>query len=746
MYAQNVHIKEKGAIAERKNNKCKKKGMIYIMDKIAGVIAQELGVKEFQVQNTIKLIDDGNTIPFIARYRKEATGGLSDEVLRNLNDRLTYLRNLNKRKEEISKSIEEQGKMTDELKIQIENAIILSEVEDIYRPYKQKKKTRASIAKEKGLEPLATIIYLQTDKRPVLKIAKEFINEKKGVNNEEEALTGAKDIIAENISDVAEYRKRIKQMCYREGLIKTKATNDEEKSSYEMYYDFSEKINRIPSHRILAINRGEKEDFLKVKLEKPEDTIINYIENDIIKGNTEFTDILKETINDSFKRLIEPSIDREIRSDLTEKAEEQAIKVFGKNAKQLLLGSPIKGQTVMGFDPAYRTGCKIAVIDETGKVLDTATIYPTAPQNDVENSKKTLLDLIKKDNINIIAIGNGTASRESEQFVSDLIKEASKDVNYAIVSEAGASVYSASKLATEEYPDINVSIRGAISIARRLQDPLAELVKIDPKSIGVGQYQHDVNQKRLSESLSGVVEDSVNSVGVDVNTATPSLLTYVSGLNNSISKNIVKYRDENGKFKNRKELLKVAKLGKSAYEQCAGFIRIYDGDNPLEVTAVHPESYEIAENLLKEIGCKKQDLRDKEGLKTIKEKLANINIKETSKKLNTSEITLKDIIEELSKPGRDPREDMPKQILRSDVLKFEDLKEGMVLNGTVRNVIDFGAFVDIGVKHDGLVHISEMSNNYVKNPSEIVSVGDIVKVKVIGIDNEKQKVKLSMKI
>ena len=716
------------------------------MDKIAGVIAQELGVKEFQVQNTIKLIDDGNTIPFIARYRKEATGGLSDEVLRNLNDRLTYLRNLNKRKEEISKSIEEQGKMTDELKIQIENAITLSEVEDIYRPYKQKKRTRASIAKEKGLEPLATIIYLQTDKRPVLEIAKEFINEEKGVNNEEEALAGAKDIIAENISDVAEYRKRIKQMCYREGLIKTKATNDEDKSSYEMYYDFSEKINRIPSHRILAINRGEKEDFLKVKLEKPEDTIINYIENDIIKGNTEFTDILKETINDSFKRLIEPSIDREIRSDLTEKAEEQAIKVFGKNAKQLLLGSPIKGQTVMGFDPAYRTGCKIAVIDETGKVLDTATIYPTAPQNDVENSKKTLLDLIKKDNINIIAIGNGTASRESEQFVSDVIKEASKDVNYVIVSEAGASVYSASKLATEEYPDINVSIRGAISIARRLQDPLAELVKIDPKSIGVGQYQHDVNQKRLSESLSGVVEDSVNSVGVDVNTATPSLLTYVSGLNNSISKNIVKYRDENGKFKNRKELLKVAKLGKSAYEQCAGFIRIYDGDNPLEITAVHPESYEIAENLLKEIGCKKQDLRDKEGLKIIKEKLANINIKETSKKLNTSEITLKDIIEELSKPGRDPREDMPKQILRSDVLKFEDLKEGMVLNGTVRNVIDFGAFVDIGVKHDGLVHISEMSNNYVKNPSEIVSVGDIVKVKVIGIDNEKQKVKLSMKV
>lgn len=716
------------------------------MDKITEIIAKELEVRDSQVQSAIKLIDDGNTIPFIARYRKEATGGLSDEILRNLNDRLTYLRNLSKRKEEISKSIEEQGKMTDELKVQIENAITLAEVEDIYRPYKQKKRTRASIAKEKGLEPLATIIYLQTDKRPVLEIAKQFINEEKGVNNEEDALLGAKDIIAENISDVAEYRKRIKQMCYREGLIKTKATKEEEKSSYEMYYDFSEKINRIPSHRILAINRGEKEEFIKVKLEKPEDTIINYIENDIIKGNTEFTDILKETINDSFKRLIEPSIDREIRSDLTEKAEEQAIKVFGKNAKQLLLGSPIKGQTVMGFDPAYRTGCKIAVIDETGKVLDTATIYPTAPQNDVENSKKVLLDLIKKDNISIIAIGNGTASRESEQFVSDVIKEASKEVNYAIVSEAGASVYSASKLATEEYPDINVSIRGAISIARRLQDPLAELVKIDPKSIGVGQYQHDVNQKRLSESLSGVVEDSVNSVGVDVNTATPSLLTYVSGLNNSISKNIVKYRDENGKFKNRKELLKVAKLGKAAYEQCAGFIRIYDGDNPLEVTAVHPESYEIAENLLKEIGCKKQDLKDKEGLKIVKEKLANINVKEISKKINASEITLKDIIEELSKPGRDPREDMPKQILRSDVLKFEDLKEGMVLNGTVRNVIDFGAFVDIGVKHDGLVHISEMSNNYVKNPSEIVSVGDIVKVKVIGIDTEKQKVKLSMKV
>ena len=716
------------------------------MDKIAGVIAQELGVKEFQVQNTIKLIDDGNTIPFIARYRKEATGGLSDEVLRNLNDRLTYLRNLNKRKEEISKSIEEQGKMTDELKIQIENAITLSEVEDIYRPYKQKKRTRASIAKEKGLEPLATIIYLQVDKRPVWEIAKEFINEEKGVNNEEEALAGAKDIIAENISDVAEYRKRIKQMCYREGLIKTKATNDEEKSSYEMYYDFSEKINRIPSHRILAINRGEKADFLKVKLEKPEDTIINYIENDIIKGNTEFTDILRETINDSFKRLIEPSIDREIRSDLTEKAEEQAIKVFGKNAKQLLLGSPIKGQTVMGFDPAYRTGCKIAVIDETGKVLDYTTVYPTEPQNDVEGAKKELLKLIEKDKIDMIAIGNGTASRESEMFVSDMIKEASRPVHYVIVSEAGASVYSASKLATEEYPDINVSIRGAISIARRLQDPLAELVKIDPKAIGVGQYQHDVNQKKLAESLTGVVEDSVNKVGVDVNTATPSLLSYVSGINNTIAKNIVKYRDENGKLKERKELLKVPKLGKVAFEQCAGFLRIIDGKNPLEVTAVHPESYEATEKLLKSLGFDKEDLRNREKTDELRQKLKTVDVAKTAKELEIGDMTLSDIISELSKPGRDPREDMPKPILRQDVLKLEDLKEGMILTGTVRNVIDFGAFVDIGVKYDGLVHISELSNSYIKSPSEVVSVGDIVKVKVIKIDSERKKVGLSMKI
>ena len=513
-----------------------------------------------------------------------------------------------------------------------------------------------------------------------------------------------------------------------------------------MYYDFSENVNKLPSHRILAINRGEKEEFLKVKIEKEEETILEKIEKDIIKGETQFTNYLKDTIQDSFKRLIEPSIDREIRSDLTEKAEEQAIKVFGKNAKQLLLGAPIKGITVMGFDPAYRTGCKIAIIDETGKVLDITTVYPTEPQNDVEGAEKELVKLINKNNVNMIAIGNGTASRESELFVSEMIKKCDHEVLYTIVSEAGASVYSASKLATEEYPDINVSIRGAISIARRLQDPLAEFVKIDPKSIGVGQYQHDVNQKKLEESLAGVVEDSVNKVGVDVNTATASLLSYVSGINKTIAKNIVKYRDENGKISTRKELLKVPKLGKVAFEQCAGFIRIPDGKNPLENTAVHPESYETAENLLQTIGYKVEDLKDKEKIAEFRKKLSCLNLEKTSKELNIGEMTLKDIIEELSKPGRDPREDMPKPILRQDVLKFEDLKEGMILTGTVRNVIDFGAFVDIGVKHDGLVHISELSEKFVKNPSDIVAVGDIVKVKVIGIDSERQKVKLSMKI
>ncbi len=727
------------------------------MDKIIKIIAEELNIKVSQVENTIKLIDEGNTIPFIARYRKEVTGGLSDEVLRDLGERLTYLRNLEQRKEEVIKSIDEQGKLTDEILQAVAISKTLAEVEDVYRPYKQKKKTRATVAKAKGLEPLAEIIIDQTEQKDISEIAKGYINldilseedkknKDKVVATVDDAVQGALDIIAESISDNAKYRKEIKRLCYREGLIVTKASNQEEKSNYEMYYEYQEAIRFIPSHRILAINRGEKEEFLKVKLEKPEDKILAYIERDIIKGETQFTKMLKETIADSFKRLIEPSIDREIRSDLTEKAEEKAIRVFGQNSKQLLLGAPIKGKTVMGFDPAYRTGCKIAVIDETGKVLDYTTVYPTAPQNDVENAKKELLKLIEKYKVDMIAIGNGTASRESEMFVANMIKDASRSVHYVIVSEAGASVYSASKLATEEYPDINVSIRGAISIARRLQDPLAELVKIDPKAIGVGQYQHDVNQKKLQESLTGVVEDSVNKVGVDVNTATPSLLSYVSGINNTIAKNIVKYRDENGKLKNRKQLLKVPKLGKVAFEQCAGFLRILDGDNPLEVTAVHPESYEITEKLLKKLGFNKNDLKDKEKLGDLRNKLKSLNVIEVSKELEAGEMTLTDIISELSKPGRDPREDMPKPVLRSDVLKLEDLKEGMVLTGTVRNVIDFGAFVDIGVKHDGLVYISEMSDKFIKNPSDIVSVGDVVKVKVIKIDMERQKVGLSMKV
>lgn len=724
------------------------------MNKIVEIIAQELQIKQSQVESTIKLIDEGNTIPFIARYRKEVTGGLSDEVLRNLGERLTYLRNLESRKEEVIKSIDSQGKLTQEIIKDLENCITLAEVEDIYRPYKQKKRTRATIAKEKGLESLADAIIKQDESIDINKYAEGYINKEKEVNSVENAINGALDIIAENISDNPEYRKKIKKICYREGIINTKSAKDE-KSNYEMYYDFQEKVNRIPSHRILAINRGEKEEFLKVKIDKPEEKILELIQNDIIKNNkSQYAELLNNCIQDSFTRLIEPSIDREIRADLTEKAEEQAISVFGKNAKQLLLISPIKGKTVIGFDPAYRTGCKIAVIDETGKVLDYTTIYPTEPQNDIMGAKKELIRLILKDNVDMFAIGNGTASRESEQFVAELIQEIkekyNKELVYVIVSEAGASVYSASKLATEEYPDINVSIRGAISIARRLQDPLAELVKIDPKAIGVGQYQHDVNQKKLGESLTGVVEDAVNSVGVDVNTATPSLLSYVAGVSQTVAKNIVKYREENGKFKERKELLKVPKIGKASYEQCAGFIRIPDGKNPLEITGVHPESYKIAENMLDKLGFKVKDLADKDKFKQIKEKLSTINnekeIKIMAKELEVGEPTLKDIVIELMKPGRDPREEMPKPILRSDVLKFEDLSIGMILTGTIRNVTDFGAFVDIGVKHDGLVHISEMSDKFVKNPSEIVSVGDVVKVKVIDIDKERQKVKLSMKV
>lgn len=717
---------------------------------ILQIIADELNVKYKQVENAVNLIDEGNTIPFIARYRKEVTGGLSDEDLRTLYERLNYLRNLENRKEEVKNSIEEQGKLTDEIVKALQNARILAEVEDIYRPYKQKKRTRATVAKEKGLEPLSEALINQDNKVSIEEIAKKFIDPEKGVETVEDAIAGAKDIIAENISDNPTYRKEIKRYCYRDGVIATEVNEKDEKddkATYQMYFDFNEKVNRIPSHRILAINRAEKENAIKLKIQKPEENIIDFIERDVIKDkNSNYANILEDTVEDSFKRLIEPSVEREIRSDLTEKAEEKAIKVFGQNAKQLLMGAPLKGLTVMGFDPAYRTGCKIAVIDETGKLLATTTVYPTEPQNKVEEAKKELKSLIKKYNINMIAIGNGTASRESEKFVADMISEIDQEVYYAIVSEAGASVYSASKLATEEYPDINVSLRGAISIARRLQDPLAELVKIDPKAIGVGQYQHDVNQKKLAESLAGVVEDAVNEVGVDVNTATPSLLSYVSGINKTVANNIVKYRDENGKIMERKELLKVPKLGKIAFKQCAGFIRIFDGKNPLEITAVHPESYEKAEQLLENIGYKKEDLKDSEKIKDIKLKLSGVNIKDMSQKLEIGEMTLKDIIDELSKPGRDPRDEMPKPILRSDVLKFEDLKEGMVLNGTVRNVIDFGAFVDIGVKHDGLVHISELSENYVKNPSDVVSIGDIVKVKVIKIDNDRQKVSLSMKI
>ena len=735
---------------------------------IINVIATELGVKDTQVQKTIELLDEGNTVPFIARYRKEATGNLSDEQLRDLNDRLTYLRNLEARKQEVTTSIENQGKMTEEIAAALAQAMTLADVEDIYRPYKQKKKTRATVAKAKGLEPLANDIFAQESTSSIYEEAKNYLNDE--VETPEDALAGAKDIIAEQISDDTEFRKMIKKIYNKEAVIKTEGTKPEEKTNYNMYYEFEEKVGSIPSHRILAINRGEKEEFLKVKIVKPDDKILysivkktiknwdavlkfkdNLLETDINKITPDISreELIVEAIVDGWYRLTEPSVDREIRADLTEKADEQAIKVFGKNAKQLLLGAPLKGLTVLGFDPAYRTGCKLAIIDETGKVLGTGVVYPTEPQNDIEGARKTLIDMFDKYRINMVAIGNGTASRESEQFVSDTIKEyktkTNKDVYYAIVSEAGASVYSASKLATEEYPDLNVSLRGAISIARRLQDPLAEFVKIDPKAIGIGQYQHDVDQKKLSENLSEVVEDAVNEVGVDINTATPSLLQYVAGINSGVAKNIVKYRDENGKFTERKELLKVPKLGKVAFEQCAGFIRVPDGKNPLEITAVHPESYKQTEALLKLIDAKKEDLLDKEKLTHIKLKLNELNVAKTAQELEIGEPTLKDIISELEKPGRDPRDDMPKPILRSDVLKFEDLQVGQELTGTVRNITDFGAFVDVGVKHDGLVHISELSDKFVKNPSEIVSIGDIVKVKVIDIDFEKQKVKLSMK-
>lgn len=715
------------------------------MEEIIKKLATELNVKENQVKNTVTLIDEGNTIPFIARYRKEVTGNLDDEILRKLDDRLLYLRNLEARKEEILRLIEEQGNLTTELEDKIKKANILTELEDIYRPFKPKKRTRATIAKEKGLEPLARMIQKQCEKEgDLLQIASSYVDAEKGVETPEDALQGASDILAEEISDHAEYRKQIRRISYRTGKIETVATKPEESSAYDMYYQFSENVNRIPSHRILAIWRGEKEEYLKVKFEVNEEEVAQYLKNQVILSHSIYEDLLVTMLQDAYKRLIKPSIEREIRSDKFEEASEQAIEVFGINAKNLLMAAPLKDMVIMGFDPAYRTGCKIAVIDETGKLLDYTTVYPTAPQNDVRGATKELLILIEKYHINMIAIGNGTASRESEQFVATLIKQATHEVFYTIVSEAGASVYSASALATKEYPDINVSIRGAISIARRLQDPLAELVKIDPKSIGVGQYQHDVNQKRLDTKLTGVVETAVNKVGVDINTATPSLLAYVSGINATVSENIVKYREENGKFTTRKELMKVPKLGKTSFVQCAGFLKVPESSNVLDNTMVHPESYDVAKQLLASLGYELKKIQ-KEDWDSVRQRLEGLNISEIANQLEIGEPTIQDIVSELKKPGRDPREDMPKPILKSDVLKIEDLQEGMILTGTVRNVIDFGAFVDIGIKHDGLVHISELSDQFVRNPMEEVAVGDIVKVRVIGIDLAKGKVKLSMK-
>lgn len=715
------------------------------MEKIIDELSIELKIEKNKIENTIKLIDEGNTIPFIARYRKEVTGNLSDEVLRKLNDRLIYLRNLEARKDEVIRLIDEQGKLTEELKNSILNASILTEVEDLYRPYKQKKRTRATIAKEKGLEPLAKLIISQTVKDGNKdEIVTKYINKEKGLETVEECINGALDIIAEDISDNAKYRKKIRGITYRTGKLVTTAVNKDESTVYDMYYNFSEEIKKLPSHRILAITRGEKEKVLKVKLDLDEESVLKYLEREILKGDSIFKDDLILCIEDSYKRLIKPSIEREIRGELFEEASEKAIEVFGVNAKNLLMQPPIKNVVVMGFDPAYRTGCKIAIIDDTGKLLDYTTIYPTQPQNDIVGATKSMIELINKYNVNIIALGNGTASRESEKFIAEVIKKIDKKVYYAIVSEAGASVYSASELATKEYPDINVSIRGAISIARRLQDPLAELVKIDPKSIGVGQYQHDVNQKRLDESLTGVVENVVNNVGVDINTATPSLLSYVSGVNKQVATNIVKYREENGKFNSRKEFLKVPKLGKAAFVQCAGFLKVPESKNILDNTMVHPESYEKAEELISNLGFNIKNLTTK-NMGEVISKLDNVNIDNISKTLNIGSLTMQDIVTELKKPGRDPRDEMPKIVVKSDVLSIDDITEGMILTGTVRNVVDFGAFVDVGIKNDGLVHISEISDKYIINPMEEVAVGDIVKVKVIGIDKAKGKVSLSMK-
>ena len=706
-------------------------------------LAEELNIGRHQAEAAVKLIDEGNTIPFIARYRKEATGSLDDEVLRNLDERLKYLRNLEERKNQVIASIAEQEKLTPELERSIRDAQTLVAVEDLYRPYKPKRRTRAMIAKEKGLEPLADLISMQMVKEPLLQAAAAYISQEKGVETAEDAIQGAKDILAERISDNAEYRTYIRNATMNKGVVQSSAKDEKAQSVYEMYYNYEEPVKKCAGHRILALNRGENEKILTVKIAAPEDQILMYLEKQtIVRDNPHTTPVLKEVAADSYQRLIGPSIEREIRSELTERAEEGAIKVFGKNLEQLLMQPPIVGRVVLGWDPAFRTGCKLAVVDSTGKVLDTVVIYPTAPQNKVAESKKILKDFIKKYNISLISVGNGTASRESEQIIVDLLKEIKEPVQYVIVNEAGASVYSASKLATEEFPNFDVGQRSAVSIARRLQDPLSELVKIDPKSIGVGQYQHDMNQKHLGAALEGVVEDCVNKVGVDLNTASASLLEYVSGINKALAKNIVAYREENGAFKNRKQLLKVAKLGPKAFEQCAGFMRITGGENPLDGTSVHPESYEAARKLLTRLGYDLSEL-GQGGIKGIGKKI--VDYRKMASELEVGEITLRDIAGELEKPARDPRDEMPKPILRSDILEMKDLKPGMVLKGTVRNVIDFGAFVDIGVHQDGLVHISQLTDKYIKHPLEAVSVGDIVEVKIISVDLAKKRIALTMK-
>lgn len=714
------------------------------MTDIVKILAEELGIKTTQVEATIKLIDEGNTIPFISRYRKEVTGSLNDEILRQFDERLKYLRNLEEKKEQVLSAIEEQGKLTEELKKEIESAITLVAVDDLYRPFRPKRRTRAMIAIEKGLENFANDIYEEKLGTPAPEEAKKYLSDKEGLEVEtpEDAIAGAMDIIAEKISDDATFRNKIRDLSFKQGILTSVAKDETTESVYENYYNFAESVSKTAGYKILAINRGEEEKILTVKLDPPVEEIIRYLEKCIIKKHNVHTEqILKDTIDDAYKRLIAPSIERDIRSSLTEKAEDEAIKVFGKNLTQLLMQPPVAGRVVLGWDPAFRTGCKLAVVDETGKVLDTKVIFPTAPQNKVAESKKVLKELIKKYNISLISLGNGTASRESEAVIVELIKEVDTKLEYIIVNEAGASVYSASKLATEEFPNFDVGQRSAASIARRLEDPLAELVKIDPKSIGVGQYQHDMNQKKLSEALSGVVEDCVNKVGVDLNTASAPLLEYISGISKAVAKNIVVYREENGSFKTRKELLKVSKLGPKAFEQCAGFLRINDGKEPLDMTSVHPESYEATKKLLESIGYSSKDITVA-GLNGISKKITDF--KKVSDEIGIGEITLKDIVKELEKPGRDPRDEMQKPILRTDVMEMEDLKEGMILKGTVRNVIDFGAFVDIGVHQDGLVHISKLSKKFIKHPLEAVSVGDIVEVRVDSVDLKKKRIALSM--